>query len=123
MSNLTTHQLAAILLGIARAQQAVIDAMENSKAGFKSTHFRPTLETASRIRSNRAATLADFPSRLLLQMLGRNAPDLSQVVRDLEALLNEVPSRGASAADAGAAPAGNPPPAAVPGSLDMTSSQ
>ena len=88
MTNLTTQQLAEILLGMARAQHAIIEAMENSKAGFKSTHFRPTLETVSRIRSNRAETLTDFPARLLLQMLGRTGPDLTQVTQDLEALLN-----------------------------------
>jgi hypothetical protein len=60
----TTEQLAQILLGIARAQQAIVDALENSRAGFKSTHFRPALETASRIRANRPETLTDYPARL-----------------------------------------------------------
>lgn len=92
MSTITTEQLAEILLGIARAQQAIIDAMENSKAGFKATHFRPMLETASRIRSNRGESLVDYPSRLLLQMLGRNGPDLAQVVKDLDALLSARPA-------------------------------
>lgn len=87
MSNLTTQQLAEILLGIARAQNAIIEAMENSKAGFKATHFRPTLEAVSRIRSNRADSLVDYPARLLLQLLGRTGPDLAQVVAELEALV------------------------------------
>lgn len=108
MSNLTTHQLAELLLGVARAQQAIVDAIENSKAGFKSTHFRPMIETASRIRSNRAETLADFSPRLLLHMLGRNAPAADMVADELEALLTRQ-------ADAGAAP-----PADAGGSLDMT---
>lgn len=114
MSTITTEQLAQILLGIARAQQAIIDAMENSKAGFKATHFRPTLETASRIRSNRGESLVDYPSRLLLQMLGRNGPDLAQVVKDLEALLSAPPA------------AAEPPPASTyapsvdPDSLNVT---
>ena len=88
MSNVTTQQLAEILLGIARTQNAIIEAMENSKAGFKATHFRPTLEAVSRIRSNRAESLTDFPARLLLQLLGRSGPDLEQVVADLDAILN-----------------------------------
>jgi hypothetical protein len=96
----TNQQLAQLLLGIARAQQAIIDALENSKAGFKSTHFRPSIETASRLRSNRAESLADFPSRLLLQMMSRAAPDTDSVIRDLEKLL--------AASDAG------PPAATVP---------
>jgi len=95
MTNLTTYQLAEILLGIARAQQAIIEAMENSKAGFKSTHFRPMLETASRIRSNRAETLADFPPRLLLQMMGRNAPLAETVQKELEELLAAQPASSA----------------------------
>jgi hypothetical protein len=107
MTNLSTQQLAQLLLGIARAQNAIIDAMENSKAGFKSTHFRPTLETVSRIRSNRTETLADFPSRLLLQMLGRSGPDADQVARDLETLLSAPGAVSAGAAD-------------DPSSLDMT---
>lgn len=87
MANLTTQQLAELLLGIARAQHAIIEAMENSKAGFKSTHFRPMLESASRIRSNHPDTLSDLPARLLLQMLGRTGPDAAQVARTLDSLL------------------------------------
>jgi len=107
MTTLTTHQLAELLLGIARSQQAIIEAMENSKAGFKSTHFRPMLETASRIRSNRAETLADYPPRLLLQMMGRNAPLVDAVEKELEELLNAKPAEGGGAS-------------ADTGSLDMT---
>jgi len=111
MADVTTRQLAEILLGIARAQQAVIDAMENSKAGFKATHFRPTLEAVSRIRSNRAESLIDFPARLLLQLLGRTGPDVDQVVADLEELLAReaapaaAPEGGATAYAAGVDPA------------------
>ena len=117
MAEITTQQLAQLLLGIARAQNAVIDAMENSKAGFKSTHFRPAVEAAARLRSNMPETLADYPSRLLLGMLGRTAPDSDRVLRDLEALLHPEAAAGA------AAPAAAPGPAAAAGddnSLDMT---
>ena len=110
-----TQQLAQILLGIARAQQAVIDALENSKAGFKSTHFRPAIETAARLRSNRAESLADFPSRLLLQMMSRTAPDTDSVIRDLEKLL-AAPTTTAPASASAPAPA-NP---IGDDSLDMT---
>lgn len=88
MSEITTQQVAQLLLGVARAQLALIDSIENSKAGFKFTHVRPMLESASRIRSNHPETLTDFPVRLLLQMLGRNAPDADRVVRDLQALIS-----------------------------------
>ena len=53
MAEVTTQQLAQILLGIARAQNAMVEALENSKAGFKSTHFRPSIETASERRWSR----------------------------------------------------------------------
>ena len=110
MANLTTQQIAQLLLGIARAQNAMIEAMEASKAGFKSTHFRPTLESASRIRSNRTETLADYPSRLLLQMLGRTGPNADQVAQDLETLLGAQPAAGPASAGS----------AADAKSLDMT---
>lgn len=88
MAQITTEQLAQLMIGVARSQLAVVDSIENMKAGFKFTHVRPTLETASRIRSNHAETLADFPSRLLLQMLGRNPPDLERVAHELAHLLS-----------------------------------
>jgi hypothetical protein len=89
MDNLTTGQVAELLLGIARSQLAIADAIESSKAGFKSTHLRSSIETAARIKMNRPETLADFPARLLLQMLGRSAPTLDAVTRDFQALLGE----------------------------------
>jgi hypothetical protein len=97
MTQITPRQLAQILLGVARAQNAIIEALENSKAGFKSTHFRPAVETAARIRANRPETLAEFPSRLLLQMLGRTPPDADSVLRDLQRLL-EPPGAAATGA-------------------------
>lgn len=124
MAEVTTQQLAQLLLGIARAQNAMVEALENSKAGFKSTHFRPSIETASRIRSNLPETLADYPSRLLLQMLGRTAPDTDRVMRDLEALLARPPTAAVPAAPASAIPAGARAAAPEdPDSLDMTQRQ
>lgn len=112
MSQINTQQIAQLMLGIARSQLAVIDAIENSKAGFKSTHVRPILESASRIRSNNPVTLGDIPARLLLQMLGRNPPDLDRVVNDLELLVSGAPAASA------AVPAADAP--AATDSLDMT---
>lgn len=112
MAEINTQQMAQLLMGVARSQMAVIDAIENSKAGFKSTHVRPILESASRIRSNHAVTLGDFPARLLLQMLGRNPPDLDRVAQDLENLVS-----GAAAAAPAASAAATP---AASDSLDMT---
>jgi len=88
MSNLTTEQVAELLLGIARSQLAIADAIESSKAGFKATHLRSNVESAARIKMNRPETLADLPSRLLLQMLGRNPPTQAAVTRELQTLLS-----------------------------------
>ena len=119
---ISTQQLAQILLGIARAQQAMIDALENSKAGFKSSHFRPAIETAARLRSNRAESLVDFPPRLLLQMMSRTAPDTDSVIRDLEKLLAAPDVTATAAPAAAAAPAASAQPTNPAGddSLDMT---
>jgi hypothetical protein len=87
MASLTTQQAAELLVGIARAQLAMVDAIESAKAGFKSTHLRPQVESAARIKVNRPESLADFPARLLLQMLGRNPPTVEDVTKDLQELI------------------------------------
>ena len=117
MAEVTSQQLAQLLLGIARAQNAIVEALENSKAGFKATHFRPAVESASRIRSNRPDTLADYPSRLLLQMLGRTGPDIDTVTRDLEALLAGPSTAAPAASTIGVAGPAGPDD---DNSLDMT---
>ena len=102
--NVTTQQLAEILIGIARTQQAVIDAIESSKAGFKGTYLAPALDSVARIRSSRPLSLQDLPARVLMQCQGRAGPNLAQVMRDLEELLSgapaPVPGAAASAATA-----------------------
>ncbi|MDB5867616.1 MAG: hypothetical protein JWO70_5422 [Betaproteobacteria bacterium] len=101
MADITTQQLAQLLLGIARAQNAFVEALENSKTGFRATHFRPAIESASRIRANRPDTLTDYPARLLLQMLARTGPDADTVQRDLERLLAASADTAATLAAAG----------------------
>lgn len=112
MAELTIQQLAQLLLGVVRSQNAIVEAMENAKAGFKGTHLRSTLESAARIKTNRPETLADYPARLLLQTIGRGPPDPDNVARDLEKLLGIAP-----------APAAAPDTGSAPGSLDMTRPQ
>ena len=117
MATLTTQQLAELLIGIARSQQAVIDAIESQRTGYKLTHLAPVLTTAAKIRNTiHAPTLMDFPSRVLLAHQGRNPPDLAQVLRDLEALLSGRPIAVAAPTAPGevAEPAGRAP------SIDMT---
>jgi len=122
MANLTTQQVAELLIGVARTQQAVVEAVESLKSGFRTTHFGPALDNAARIRvTNRPLTLQEFPARVLMQCMGRAGPNVEHVTRDLEALLAGQPAptdagAGGAAAGAGgaAAPAGDAP------SLDMT---
>ena len=132
--NLTTQQLAEILIGIARSQQAIIDAVESMKAGFKSTNLAPVLDSVAKIRSTgRPLTLLDYPARVLVQCQGRTGPNVEQIVRDLEALLSgqvTTPSAiapavaRAAAAGPATAPAIPEPAAATPAGgsddLDMT---
>jgi hypothetical protein len=92
MATLNTRQLAEVLVGIARAQQAIIDAIESSKAGFRSTHLSPALMNVARVRdTHRPPQLTDLPARVLLQCLGRNGPDVEQVARDIDALIGAEP--------------------------------
>ena len=51
--NVSTQQLAEILIGIAPSQQAIIDAIDAQKAGFKGTYLSPALDSAAKIRSTR----------------------------------------------------------------------
>jgi hypothetical protein len=92
MTTLNTHQLAEIMVGIARAQQAIIDAIESSRPGFRSTHLSPALMNVARVRdTHRALQLGDLPARVLLQCMGRNGPDVDQVARDIDALVSAAP--------------------------------
>ena len=46
MANITTQQLAELIIGVARAQQAIVDAIESQKAGFKGSHFSSAIDNA-----------------------------------------------------------------------------
>ena len=118
--NITTQQLAEILVGIARSQQALIEAIESMKAGFKGTYLAPALDSVAKIRAiGRPLTLQEFPARVLLQCQGRAGPNMGQIVRDLEALLAGPPDAPAAAASP-AAPAAVAPAAKGDNDLDMT---
>ncbi len=130
--NLSTQQLAEILIGVARSQQAIIEAIESMKAGFKGTYLAPALDSVAKIRSTgRPLQLQEYPARVLVQCQGRVGPNVEQVVRDLDALLSgqaATPSAVAPAAARAAAPPAQPAkpaaaPAPTPGGaddLDMT---
>ena len=132
--NLSTQQLAEILIGVARSQQAIIEAIESMKAGFKGTYLAPALDSAAKIRSTgRPLSLQEYPARVLVQCQGRVGPNVEQMVKDLDALLSgtaATPSavapalaRAAIAQPARPAAAPAAPAAPTPGGaddLDMT---
>ena len=116
MSGITTQQLAELLIGVARSQQAIIDAVEGMKAGFKSTHLGPALDSAAKLRSTgRPLTLQEFPARVLVQCQGRAGPNLEQMIKDLDDLLagKVVTPSTVAPATARAAAAAPPAPAAA----------
>ena len=80
--NLTIEQLAEILAGIAKAQQAIIDGINSENAGWKSTHLIPKLTTASNMRLA-TPRLMDVPSRILLRSQTRVAMDVATITRML----------------------------------------
>jgi|SRR5690349_14635579 len=98
--NLTTDHLADILIGIARAQNAVIDAIDRVNPGFRSQHAAPIITVAANMRAG-DPRMIDLSSRILMRLQGRVALDAAQVKADLERLMS---GKAASSAT-GAAPA------------------
>ncbi len=96
--NLSTEQLAELLAGIARAQQAIVDAVESENGGWKNTHMLPKVTSAANMRLA-TPRLIDVPSRILLRSQSRVPMDVPTIVR----MLNEAV--GGAAAPAAAAPA------------------
>jgi hypothetical protein len=109
-------QLAELLMGIAKAQAAVIDAIERANPGFKNNHAVPILTTAANVRAS-VPRIQDLPARILLRMQGRSAFDVAQILQDLEAAFaSDGVSPGASAEPgANLSPAAMRAAARVPG--------
>ena len=95
--NLTTAHLADVLIGIARAQNAVIDAMERASPGFRNTHAVPLITLAANMRAG-DPRMIDLPSRILMRLQGRVALDNAAVKADLERLMSGAPAAAAPAA-------------------------
>jgi len=72
---MTPQQLAELLLGIARAQAAMIQGLENEMAGVRSGRIIPALQNVAHLRDHPQPTLTDLPVRVLLGTLGRQVPD------------------------------------------------
>ena len=95
MAQPSTQQLAELLIGIARAQSALILGLESAMGGVKTQHILPQLQNLAHLRDHPEPTLIDLPVRILLTSQGRVPPDPAAVVRDLERLFS-----GATAAPA-----------------------
>jgi len=85
---ISAQQLAELLLGIARAQAAIVQGLENELAGVRSGRVMPALQNVAHLRDHPQPTLTDLPTRVLLATLGRQVPDAAALVRDLERLLS-----------------------------------
>ena len=83
---ISVEQLAELLAGIARSQQAIIDAIESESGGWRSTHLLPKLNTAANMRLANVR-LMDLPSRVLLRSQGRVPMDVATITRDLKLAL------------------------------------
>jgi hypothetical protein len=95
---ISAQQLAELLTGIARAQAAIIQGLENEMAGVRSGRVIPALQNVAHLRDHPNPTLTDLPVRVLLGTLGRAVPDTAALVRDLERLF-AAPAAPAEALD------------------------
>src|SRR6185436_16923686 len=93
--SISIEHLAELLSGIARSQQAIIDAVERANGGWRNTHLIPMLNVAANMRQA-DPRLLDLPARILLRYQGRAAVDTAAIVADLERLL-ALPPGGAQA--------------------------
>src|SRR5205807_9217453 len=84
---ISAQQLAELLLGIARAQAAIIQGLESEMAGVRSGRIIPALQNVAHMRDHPQPTLTDLPVRVLLGPLGRQVPDAAGLVRDIERLI------------------------------------
>ena len=83
---LTHEQLAELLAGVARSQQAIVDAMDRAQPGFRGTYLLPTLNVAANLRIPQTRLL-DLPSRILLRSQGRVPMDADTIQRALHEAL------------------------------------
>ena len=99
MLQISAQQLAELLTGIARAQAALVNGLENELAGVRSGRVVPAVQNVAHLRDHPQPTLVDLPVRLFLASMGRVGPDPAVVAKDLERLFSGAPSAAAPAAD------------------------
>jgi hypothetical protein len=97
---ISAQQLAELLIGIARAQAAIVQAIENEFAGFRTGRAVPAVQNVARLRGQPQPTLTDLPVRVLLNSMGRAAgPDPAAIVKDLERLCGGTTAPGSPGKD------------------------
>ncbi len=85
--DISAQHLAELLIGIARAQAAIVQAMENEMPAFRSSRAVPALQNIAHLRDHPQPTLMDLPSRILLTTMGvRTGADAAAIVKELERL-------------------------------------
>ena len=99
---ISPQQLAELLVGIGRAQAAVVAGLESAMAGVRNTHIAPNLQNAAHMRDHPEPTLVDLPVRVLLSSLGRIGPDPAAVAKDIERLLGGAKAAAPAAGGADA---------------------
>jgi len=111
MLQISAQQLAELLSGIARAQNAVMNGIDSAMAGIKTQHIMPALNNAAHLRDRPDPQLIDLPVRILMSYQSRVGPDIANIVRDLERLCGAPASAPAATA---------PAPADAAGGLDFS---
>jgi hypothetical protein len=105
--NIATEPLAALLAGIARSWQAVIDAIDRANRGFLGTYFAPMLNVAANLRIPEVRLL-DLSSRIPLRSQGRVPMDVETVIATLSAALGRPAAIAATAPAVPSAPSLEP---------------
>ena len=101
MLQISALQLAELLVGIGRAQAALIQGLESEMAGIRSGRVVPAVQNVAHLRDHPQPTLVDLPVRVFLASMGRVGPDPAVVAKDLERLF----AGGGAAAAEPSAPA------------------
>src|SRR5258706_11301443 len=96
MLQISAQQLAELLIGIGRAQAAVVQGLESEMAGVRSGRIMPAVQNVSHSRDHPQPTLVDLPVRILLASMGRaGGADTAAVAKDLERLFSDQPPAAA----------------------------
>lgn len=125
MLQISATQLAELLVGIGRAQAAMVQGLENELTGVRSGRIVPAVQNAAHLRDHPQATLVDLPVRVFLNSMARIPPDPAVIAKDLERLIGGVSSAPATkeesaAAMAPAARAEQKPPESPDDPMDFT---